>query len=62
MLTVEELQSMTHEDLVRSVQELQETNEKLAKEKDSWYESWVKVSQRYDHFKNAIKSIVLIVD
>lgn len=32
-MTVEELKSMTQEDLVRRVQELEEANEKLAEEK-----------------------------
>lgn len=32
-MTVEELRGMTHEDLVRRVQELEEANEKLAEEK-----------------------------
>ena len=49
-MTVEELRGMTHEDLVRRVQELEEANEKLAEEK------------KFDHFKNAVKSIVLIID
>ncbi len=62
MTTVEELQGMTHEDLVRRIQELQEANEKLTKERDSWYESWSKLSRQYDNFKNTIKGIVLIVD
>lgn len=62
MSTVEELQGMTHEYLVRRVQELQEANEKLTKERDSWYESWSKLSQQYNNFKNTIKGIVLIVD
>lgn len=62
MSTVEELQGMTHEDLVRRIQELQEANEKLTKERDSWYESWSKLSQQYNNFKNTIKGIVLIVD
>ena len=36
-MTVEELRGMTHEDLVRRVQELEEANEKLAEEKNTWY-------------------------
>ena len=39
-MTVEELRGMTHEDLVRRVQELEEANEKLAEEKNTWYKSW----------------------
>ena len=50
-MTVEELRGMTHEDLVRRVQELEEANEKLAD-----------LQQKFDHFKNAVKSIVLIID
>ena len=61
-MTVEELRGMTHEDLVRRVQELEEANEKLAEEKNTWYKSWSDLKQKLDHFKNAGKSIVLIID
>lgn len=61
-MTVEELRSMTHEDLVRRVQELEEANEKLAEEKNTWYKYWSDLKQKFDHFKNAVKSIVLIID
>lgn len=62
MSTTEELQSMTHEDLVRRVQELCEANETLAREKAEWADYYTKLQARYDHFKNAIRSIVLITD
>ncbi|WP_195360602.1 hypothetical protein [Phocaeicola massiliensis] len=61
-MTVEELKSMTQEDLVRRVQELEEANEKLAEEKKILYKSWSDLQQKFDHFKNAVKSIVLIID
>lgn len=61
-MTVEELRGMTHEDLVRRVQELEEANEKLAEEKNTWYKSWSDLKQKFGHFKNAVKSIVLIID
>ena len=61
-MTVEELRGMTHEDLVRRVQELEEANEKLAEEKKTWYKSWSDLQQKFEHFKNAVKSIVLIID
>ena len=61
-MTVEELRGMTHEDLVRRVQELEEANEKLAEEKKTWHKSWRDLQQKFDHFKNAVKSIVLIID
>ena len=53
---------MTHEDLVRRAQELEEANEKLAEENNTWYKSWSDLKQKFDHFKNAVKSIVLIID
>ena len=61
-MTVEELRGMTHEDLVRRVQELEEANEKLAEEKNTWYKSWSDLTRKFDHFKNAVKSIVMIID
>ena len=47
-MTVEELRGMTHEDLVRRVQELEEANEKLAEEKNTWYKSWSDLKQKFD--------------
>ena len=61
-MTVEELRGMTHEDLVRRVQELEEANEKLAEETNTWYKSWCDLNRKFDHFKNAVKSIVMIID
>ena len=61
-MTVEELRGMTHEDLVRRVQELEEANEKLAEEKYTLYKYWSDLNRKFDHFKNAVKSIVLIID
>ena len=61
-MTVEELRGMTHEELVRRVQELEEANEKLAEEKNTWYKSWSDLHRKFDHLKNAVKSIVMIID
>ena len=46
-MTVEELRGMTHEDLVRRVQELEEANEKLGEEKNTWYKSWSDRSEEH---------------
>ena len=62
IMTVEELKSMTQEDLVRRVQEVEEVNERLTKEKNILFESWSKLDQKFNHFKNAVKSIVMIID
>lgn len=62
MFAIEELKSMTHEDLIRYAQELQESNEKLAKEKDEYWGYYSKTKEKFDNFKNAIKSVILIVD
>ena len=61
-MTVEELKSMTQEDLVKRVQELQEANEKLAKEKDSAWDYYSKSQEKYRNLKNAVRSIVLVID
>ena len=34
----------------------------LAEEKKILYKSWSDLQQKFDHFKNAVKSIVLIID
>lgn len=61
-MTVEELKSMTQEDLVKRVQELQEANENLAKEKDSVWDYYSKSQEKYRNLKNAVRSIVLVID
>lgn len=61
-MTVEELKSMTQEDLVKRVQELQEANEQLAKEKDSVWDYYSKSQEKYRNLKNAVRSIVLVID
>lgn len=61
-MTVEELKSMTQEDLVKRVQELQEANEQLAKEKASVWDYYSKCQEKYRNLKNAVRSIVLVID
>ena len=61
-MTVEELKSMTQEDLVKRVQELQEANEKLAKDNASVWDYYSKSQERYRNLKNAVRSIVLVID
>mgnify|MGYP003211000025 CR=1 FL=1 len=39
MTTVEELQSMTHEDLVRRVQELEQDLKEVKEQSDMWLDS-----------------------
>lgn len=38
MTTVEELQSMTHEDLVRRVQELEQDLKEVKEQSDMWFD------------------------
>lgn len=59
-MNVEELKGMTHEDLVRRVQELEEENKKLKSENDGLLKSWSEQLSKYNAFKDAIKGIAMI--
>ena len=52
MTTVEELQSMTHEDLVRRVQELEQDL------KEVWFDSFTRLQARHESSINALDNIV----
>lgn len=62
MTTVEELQSMTHEDLVRRVQELEQELEQDLKEvkeqSDMWLDSFTRLQARHESSINALDNIV----
>ncbi len=61
-MNVEELKGMTHEDLVRRVQELEEENKTLKSRCDSWCESWGELNGKFNRFRDAVKSVVLLVE
>lgn len=57
MKTVEELKGMTQEDLVRLVQELQEENQKLSKERKSWLDECITRNGKIDTLTSVVKQI-----
>ena len=59
-MTVEELRGMTHEDLVRRVQELEEANEKLAEEKNYYDEEMLGYFNQHHKLLENSKFITLI--
>ena len=56
MTTVEELQSMTHEDLVRRVQELEQDLKEV--KSDMWLDSFTRLQARHESSINALDNIV----
>lgn len=58
MTTVEELQGMTHEDLVRRVQELEQDMKALKEQSDMWYDSFTRLQARHESSINALDNIV----
>lgn len=59
MTTVEELQSMTHEDLVRRVQELEQDLKEVKEQSDMWLDSFTRRLQaRHESSINALDNIV----
>lgn len=57
MKEVEELKSMTTEDLVRKVQELQEKNNTLKSDKEFWYNECEIYKERYNSLVNTIEAV-----
>lgn len=62
MKTIEELKGMTTEDLVRYAQQLQE--EIISKEKENkiWVDQYCSLNMRFENFRNAVKSVALLID
>lgn len=54
MTTVEELQSMTHEDLVRRVQELEQDLKEVKEQSDMWFDSFTRLQARHESSINAL--------
>lgn len=61
-MNVEELKGMSQEDLVRRIQELSEENETLKSQRDSWYKNWTELNDKFKRFRDAVKSVVLLVE
>lgn len=61
-MKTEELKEMSHEDLIKRVQELEEDNNKLASERDNWFENFRGMKDKFNSFRNAINNIVILVD
>lgn len=61
-MKVEELKGMTQEDLVMRVQELEEENNKLKESVNGWIKSWGELNDKFNRFRDAVKSVVLLVE
>lgn len=57
MKTVEDLKGMTHEDLVRLVQELQERLTEETKGKEYWLKQQMNTEDQYRTLKEVVKKI-----
>ncbi len=49
---------MTHEDLVRRVQELEQDLKEMSELKDMWHESFTRLQARHESSINALDNIV----
>lgn len=58
MTTVEELQSMTHEDIVRRVQELEQDLKEVKELSDMWFDSFTRLQALHESSINALDNIV----
>lgn len=59
---IEELKSMTQEELIALVQNLQEDIEKKSNDSNYWYGEYNKVKDKYNNLKNIIKGVVTIIE
>lgn len=62
MKTNEELQSMTHDELVAYTQNLQRESEEYRKSMLYYMEEEKKIESKFESFKNMVKSLVVLVD
>lgn len=47
---------------MKALKDLKAENEQLKREKDLWFSEYQRILGKFNNLKNAIKSIVLIVD
>lgn len=62
MKTSEELQAMSHEELIEYTYSLQESLEKSKNDSEFWYRSFMNESNRLAHLKNTVKSVVELIE
>lgn len=62
MKTLEELKGMTTEDLARYAMELQESLEEEKKKSDLWYKKYTEGERRFNTFRDAVKSVIILVE
>ena len=62
MKTNEELQDMTHDELVAYTQNLQRESEEYRKSMLYYMEEEKKIESKFESFKNMVKSLVVLVD
>lgn len=55
-------EEQSKENLLNKIKDLKSENEQLKKEKDLWFSEYQRILGKFNNLKNAIKSIVLIVD
>lgn len=61
-MSYEELNSMTQEDLIRYALETQEKLKKAEAERDAAYNMYSKEHSKFESFRDAVKSMVVLVD
>lgn len=62
MKTNEELQGMTHDELVAYAEKLQSELEEYKKSMMYYLEEKKKIESKFENFKNMVKSLVILVD
>lgn len=62
MKTNEELQGMTHDELVAYTQNLQRESEEYKKSMLYFSAEKKKIESKFENFKNMVKSLVILVD
>jgi hypothetical protein len=62
MKTVEELQGMTHDELVAYAEKLQGELEEYKKSMMYYSEEKKKIESKFENFKNLVKSMIILVD
>lgn len=61
MKTIEELKSMTQEDLVRLVQELQDENNDLIEKNNAFLDDYIKKNHRCEILESVVKELTSLL-
>lgn len=62
VLEQEEVKKESQDGLLDKVRELEKELAETKKQEDQWYKSYLEIKNKLETFKNAVKSVAMLVD